>query len=95
MECLSAVLSGLLAPLVLRGHKDIRLSQLLRTNGIPSQLAASLLLERMFLNSEIAVQLRLHVRAQHRYAGRPPSVAATSHKRLEKRALLNINNSFR
>lgn len=85
-----------LAPLVLMCHKDIGLSQLLRVHidGIPLDLASSLLPKRSWLNSGIAIHLQLHARAQRRYECKTPSDAVTSQKRLDKRALKNVADSL-
>ena len=59
-----------LAPLLLMSLKDVRLNQLLRIHidGIPLDLAASLLPKRTYLNLGILMHLHLHARAQRRYA---------------------------
>ena len=86
-----------LAPLVLMSHKDIRLSQLLRVHidGVPLDLASSLLPKRSWLNSGIAIHLQLHARAQRRYAGKTPTDAVANQKRLDSRALANVADSLR
>lgn len=67
-----------LAPLALMAYRDVRLAELLRTNidGVPLDLAASLLPRRSLLNLGLLVHLHLHASAQKRYAGR--SVDETS-----------------
>ena len=60
-----------LAPLALMAYRDIRLGQLLRVfvDGVPLDLAASLLPARTRLIPSLAMHLHLHARAQRKYAG--------------------------
>jgi len=62
-----------LAPLALMALRDIRLGRLLRSEieGIPLDLAARLLPGSTRLRLGLATHIRLHARAQRRYAGRP------------------------
>ena len=85
-----------LAPLALMSYKDIRLSRLLREyiDGIPLDLAASLLPRRSFLNVGLLTHLHLHARAQRRYAGKPVRAVSSGNTRLGKRSLLNIADSL-
>ena len=85
-----------LAPLALMSHLDIRLSQLLRVyvDGIPLDLATSLLPKRSYLNLGLLMHLHLHARAQQRYAGKEPRGSQRG-KRLNLQALMNINESLR
>ena len=85
-----------LAPLALMSYKDIRLSRLLREyiDGIPLDLAASLLPRRSFLNVGLLTHLHLHARAQRRYAGKPAPAVSSGNTRLGKRSLLNIADSL-
>lgn len=59
-----------LAPLALMAHRDIRLGQLLRVHldGVPLDLAATLLPRRMLLRPGMLFHLHLHAMAQRRYA---------------------------
>ena len=59
-----------LAPLALMSYCDLRLAQLLRIyiDGIPLDLASSLLPFSSFLNPSIYAHIRLHARAQNRTA---------------------------
>ena len=84
-----------LAPLALMSLKDIRLSQLLRVymDGIPLDLAASLLPRRASLNLGLLTHLRLHARAQRRYSAQPG--AAQPARQLGKDGLLNIIDNLR
>ena len=59
-----------LAPLALMAYRDVRFGALLRDfiDGIPLDFAAELLPTRTWLRLGIAAHIRLHARAQHRYA---------------------------
>ncbi|WP_067047742.1 hypothetical protein [Methanofollis ethanolicus] len=59
-----------LAPLALMAYRDIRLNQLLRVHidGVPLDLAGSLLPRRSWLNARIAMHLHMHARSQAQYA---------------------------
>jgi hypothetical protein len=61
-----------LAPLALMALRDVRLSQLLRVHidGIPLDLASSLLPRRSRLRLSLFLHLHLHARSQKRYEGR-------------------------
>ncbi len=58
-----------LAPLALMCHKDLRLNQLLRIyiDGIPLDLASSLLPSSTYLNFPLLTHIHLHARSQKRY----------------------------
>lgn len=66
-----------LAPLVLMSYKDIRLSQLLRIfiDGIPLDLASSLLPTRTQLSLPLAMHIHLHAKSQAYYGGRRTDVS--------------------
>ena len=84
-----------LAPLALMTQRDVRLSQLLRSNidGIPLDLASRLLPRRTLLSPGLLVHLHLHASAQRRYAGR--SVAeARSRRQMSRLALLGLAESL-
>ena len=85
-----------LAPLALMSYTDIRLSRLLREyiDGIPLDLAVSLLPRRSFLNVGLLTHLHLHSRAQRRYAGKPAPAASSGNTRLGKRQLMNIADNL-
>lgn len=85
-----------LAPLALMSGKDIRLSRLLREymDGIPLDLAVSLLPRRSFLNVGLLTHLHLHARAQRRYAGKPAPAVSSGSARLGKRSLMNIADNL-
>jgi len=80
-----------LAPLALMAYRDVRLGQLLRVHidGIPLDLAWSLLPSRAWLNLHLLLHIRLHARYQRRYA-----VGATEVRHpvrpLSKRSLINL-----
>jgi hypothetical protein len=79
-----------LAPLTLMSYKDVRLSQLLRVHidGVPLDLASSLLPKRTYFNIGLVMHLHLHARAQKRYEDDTTSVKST--RKLSKQASLNI-----
>ncbi len=58
-----------LAPLALMARRDIRLNQLLRTyiDGVPLDLARSLLPARCWWNPGLFMHIRMHARYQERY----------------------------
>jgi hypothetical protein len=78
-----------LAPLALMHYTDIRLSQLFVTNidGIPLDLAAALLPFRSRFNLAVQLHLRLHARAQRRYAGK---TVKTRTQQVSQQALLGM-----
>jgi hypothetical protein len=61
-----------LAPLALMGHRDVRLSQLLRVyvDGIPLDLASSLLPLRTRLSFPLLTHVHLHARSQKHFEDR-------------------------
>jgi len=65
-----------LAPLSLMAYRDVRLSQLLRTNidGIPLDLASKLLPWRTRASFPLLVHIHTHAASQRRYAARPVKV---------------------
>lgn len=80
-----------LAPLALMAWRDVRLGQLLRVyiDGLPLDLADSLLPARARWNLGLYTHISLHARAQKRYA----DVAieeARGRRRMSKRALLGL-----
>ena len=62
-----------LAPLALMAFADVRMSQLLRVHidGIPIDLASSLLPRRTYLRFSLLAHIHLHARSQRRFADRP------------------------
>ncbi len=79
-----------LAPLALMAHRDIRLGSLLRLyiDGVPLDLARSLLPGRAWLDVQLWLHIRLHARFQSRYAA--DAEAATRVRPVSKRALTNL-----
>ncbi len=65
-----------LAPLALMSHRDVRLNQLLRTyiDGVPLDLASSLLPFRTRLTFPLLSHIHLHARSQRHFADRPVDV---------------------
>ncbi len=84
-----------LAPLALMAYRDVRLSQLLRVyiDGVPLDLASSLLPMRTRWNLGIATHIHLHATAQKRYADVTVSEARSGRK-MSKEALLGLVESL-
>jgi hypothetical protein len=82
-----------LAPLVLMCHKDIRLNQLLRVyiDGIPLDLASSLLPFHTRLMFSLLSHIHLHARSQRRFADKSVD---TKRYKLSHRSFLGIINSL-
>jgi SAM-dependent methyltransferase len=84
-----------LAPLALMARRDVRCGLMLRefVDGIPLDLAATLLPGRTKLNPGILSHVHLHARAQRRYADREEAGAAAASRRtmspLRQRALID------
>ncbi len=84
-----------LAPLALMSHKDIRLSQLFRVymDGIPLDLASSLLPFRTHFNFSLLLHIYLHSRSQKRYANKPIR-KETIRKRVSLTSFLGLIDSL-
>ena len=82
-----------LAPLALMAFRDIRLGQLLRIHldGVPLDLADSLLPARARRRPSLFLHLHLHARSQKRYEGRTSRAARG---RVGRRALLGLVDSL-
>ena len=82
-----------LAPLALMSHKDIRLNQLLRVyiDGIPLDLAGSLLPVHTRLMFSLLSHIHLHARSQKRFADKSVD---TKRYKLSHRSFLGIINSL-
>jgi hypothetical protein len=80
-----------LAPLALMAYTDVRLCQLLRIyiDGIPLDLASSLLPFRSRLSFPLLMNLHLHASAQKRYAGRPAQ-KQVQERQLSRNALVGL-----
>jgi len=65
-----------LAPLALMSYTDVRLNQLFRVHvdGIPLDLASSLLPGRTRLSFGMSAHIHLHAKSQKHFAGRPQNV---------------------
>ncbi len=76
------------APLVLASHADIRLFDLLRTNidGIPLDLASSLLPRKTHFKLAIKMHIHMHAKAQQKYSDK----SITKEPYLSKNRLLAI-----
>jgi hypothetical protein len=82
-----------LAPLALMSRRDIRLQQLLRSHldGVPLDLAASLLPGRTWFNLGLLMHLRIHARYQQRYESTGSNTEAPPRAaRVSRTALLNL-----
>jgi len=91
-----------LAPLALASYRDIRLTELLRTNidGVPLDLASGLLPSKSKLNLGIATHIHLHAKTQQKYAGKGTEGSEASGKKaIKKIGLLglidNLNSTIR
>ena len=82
-----------LAPLALMSLKDVRLGQLLRVHldGIPLDLASSLLPLRSRRRLSLLLHLHLHARSQKRFEGRSVKVARG---KVSRQALLGLIDSL-
>ncbi|MBI2832065.1 MAG: class I SAM-dependent methyltransferase [Chloroflexi bacterium] len=82
-----------LAPLALMSYKDIRLNQLLRIyiDGVPLDLASSLLPFRTCLRFPLLSHIHLHARSQKRFASR---TASKRSYRVGRSAFLGIIESL-
>ena len=83
-----------LAPLALMHYRDVRLSQLLRIyiDGIPLDLASSLLPRRSLLRFSLLSHLHLHAKSQTTFGGREVS---TRRATVSERSLLGLLESLR
>ncbi len=82
-----------LAPLALMGYRDVRLRRLLRTyiDGLPLDLASSLLPWRTRLRFSLLSHIHLHARSQRHFADRQVDV---KQRKVGRYALLGIINSL-
>jgi hypothetical protein len=78
-----------LAPLAVSAYRDVRLSQLSRVymDGIPLDLASSLLPLRTWLSFSLLSHIHLHARSQKHFAGR---AVATEARQVSQRGLVGI-----
>jgi len=82
-----------LAPLALMAHRDIRLNQLSRLylDGIPLDLAGSLMPARTRIKFSLLSHIHLHARSQKRYADKP---LRSKQRPMSRFALLALLNSL-
>jgi hypothetical protein len=83
-----------LAPLALMSHKDVRLGQLSRTyiDGVPLDLASSLLPFRTRLSFALLSHIHLHARSQRHFAERAVDVKS---RKVSRMSLLGLIDSLR
>ncbi len=83
-----------LAPLALMAHKDVRLGSLLRTgiDGVPLDLASSLLPGRTRLNPGLLMHIHAHAASQKKHEDRQKSARGT---KVSRNALTGILDSLR
>lgn len=86
-----------LAPLALMARVDIRLGQLLRVHmdGIPLDLAASLLSPGMWFNGGLMMHIGLHARAQKTYSDPSKPESKPAARSMKKEGLLALLDSLR
>jgi len=87
-----------LAPLALMSYKDIRLNQLLRLyiDGVPLDLANSLLPFRTHFSFTLLSHIHLHARSQKHYAGKSVDTNRYKVSRLSFRGLIeNLETSIK
>ena len=86
-----------LAPLALMSYRDVRLSQLLRVHidGIPLDLAASLLSRRAWLRPTLLLNLLFHARSQKKHEGSGEEAGRrVSSAQISRSALINLVRSL-
>ncbi len=85
-----------LAPLALMAYSDVRLAQLTRVfiDGLPLDLASSLLPGRTRLNFGLLAHLHLHATAQQRFATTAPGRPAAERGRMSRAGLIGIFDSL-
>lgn len=82
-----------LAPLALMGRRDVRLGQLLRVHvdGIPLDLASSLLPPGSWLSFSLLIHIHLHAQSQKYFSRKP---AGTSRSGMSRTALSGLIDSL-
>lgn len=78
-----------LAPLALMSHRDIRLNQFFRIyiDGIPLDLASSLLPSRTWFRFSLFSHIHLHAKSQKRYSGK---AVATAERKISRVSFLGL-----
>jgi hypothetical protein len=86
-----------LAPLALMARRDVRLIRLLRADpdGIPLDLASTLLPWRTRLNLGLLSHLHLHARAQNRYAADDDAASTARGVRIDRPRLVGLVRNLR
>ncbi len=86
-----------LAPLALMSRRDVRLLDLLRIHidGVPLDLAVSLLPLRTWMNRGLFMHLRLHARYQRSHQGKGDTSGGQSSRPVSRAALGNIVEDLR
>lgn len=88
-----------LAPLALMAFADARLNRLLQVfiDGVPLEIASSLLPLRTYLSPRILFHIHLHARSQKKYAdaARSQDLAKAKSARVSKAALLGLIESLK
>lgn len=86
-----------LAPLALMAHRDVRLSRLLRADpdGVPLDLARTLMPGRTRLNLGLLSHLHVHAGAQRRYAGNEDDGRAARRARIDRTRLTALIRNLR
>jgi len=84
-----------LAPLALMSYRDVRLSSLLRLyiDGVPLDLASSLLPFRSRFSIPLLMHIHLHAKSQKRYASRHEPLEKKQ-RQISKRSLIGIIDSL-
>ncbi len=84
-----------LAPLALMSFRDLRLSQMLRVfiEGIPLEIASSLLPTRSYLNLGVTLHVHFHSRSRKRYLGGGID-SSRAKKKFSKNSFLGLINSL-
>lgn len=82
-----------LAPLALMSMKDVRLGQLFRifSDGIPLDLASSILPKRTWLNTGLLMHIHLHSRSERKYANVHVPIKL---REISRKSLLGILDSL-
>jgi hypothetical protein len=85
-----------LAPLALMAYKDVRLGQLARVyiDGVPLDLAASLLSMRARSRASLAMHIFAHARSQRRHADSEVGPGTASEKSFSQRAFAGLIESL-
>ncbi len=85
-----------LAPLALMKYQDLRLNILFRTflDGVPLDLASSLLPKKSLLNFSFLTHIHLHAKTQKHYANKPERGQLRKSPKMNKDALLALISSL-